>query len=60
MEDIIMVKEQLSQLQKEINREFELHGITDELLEKQVKLNQLRYKHDIVDEGEVIYDGYVQ
>ena len=55
-----MVKEQLAQLQKEINREFELNGITEELLEKQVKLNRLRYKHDIVDEGEVIYDGYVQ
>ena len=60
MEDIIMVKEQLSQLQKEINREFELNGITEELLEKQVKLNQLRHKHNIPDEQEYIYKEYVQ
>ena len=46
--------------QEELNRKYAEEGLTDEILEEQVKLNQLRNEHDIVDESEVIYENFVQ
>ena len=45
---------------KEVNQLLEEEGFTDEVLEKQAKINQLRHKHGIVDESKIIHDKYVQ
>ena len=52
----------LSNRQKEINRMFEEEGLTDEILKKQIALNQERHKLDINDPTETVYvdeDGKV-
>ena len=52
----------LSNRQKEINRMFEEEGLTDEILKKQLELNQERHKLDIHDPTETLYvdeDGKV-
>lgn len=51
---------QIKNKQKAINKQFEKDGLTDELLEAQVKLNQERHKYDIPDESEFVYGEFVQ
>ena len=51
---------QLKNKQKSIAKQFQKDGLTDELLEAQVKLNQERHKHDIPDESEFVYREFVQ
>lgn len=46
--------------QEELNRKYAAEGLTDEILEEQVKLNQLRNEHDIIDESELVYENFVQ
>ena len=46
--------------QSAINKKYEKHGLTDEVLEEQVKLNTFRNLHDISDSSKRIYDKYVQ
>lgn len=46
--------------QEELNKKYAEEGLTDEILDEQVKLNQLRHEHDITDESEVIYENFVQ
>lgn len=51
----------LNRKQEKLNKEFEEQGFTDEILEKQVELNQKRNKLDITDKSEVVNDeGFVQ
>lgn len=47
-------------IQRYIDKKYEKHGLTDEILKQQIKLNQLKYKHNIIDPNEVVYDNYVQ
>ena len=54
------MEEHLAKKQKEVDKLYKEHGLTDEVLEKQAKINQLRHKHGIVDESKIIYDKYVQ
>ena len=54
------MKEHLAKKQKEVDELYEKHGVTDEVLEKQLAINKLRNAHDIVDESEKIYKDYVQ
>ena len=35
-------------------------GFTDEVLEKQVAINEERHKHDIPDESEFLFEEFVQ
>ncbi len=52
----------LSNRQKEINRMFEEEGLTDEILKRQIELNQERHRLDINDSSETLYvdeDGKV-
>lgn len=49
----------LKNKQKRINDMFEEEGLTDEILKKQLELNQERHKLDIPDENEMI-DDFVQ
>ena len=46
--------------QKKIKSEIKKNGLTDELLERQVKLNQKRNKHNISDKSKRIYKEFVQ
>lgn len=50
----------LRDAQKQINEKYEDEGLTDEVLELQVKLNQVRHILDLADADEYIYEGYVQ
>ena len=46
--------------QEKINKLYEKHGLTDEVLELQVELNQKRNKENIVDESKTVHKKYVQ
>lgn len=50
----------LNRKQVEVDKEYERFGFTDEVLEKQVAINEARHKHDITDESKLVYDKYVQ
>lgn len=55
-------KEELSEMQKEVDKLYEENNykLNDEILDKQVEINQLRNKENIPDETEFIYEGFVQ
>ncbi len=53
-------KIQLKNRQRVIDKKYKKEGLTDEILEKQVELNQLRHELDISDSSKKIYDNYVQ
>ncbi|MDO5818701.1 MAG: hypothetical protein Q4P11_00045 [Methanobrevibacter sp.] len=48
-------KIKLSNKQKQINKMFEEEGLTDEILKKQLEVNNERNKLDIHDTNEVVY-----
>lgn len=50
----------LNRKQAKVNKLMEEVGFTDEVLEKQVAINEARHKHDITDESKLVYDKYVQ
>ncbi|WP_296789878.1 hypothetical protein [uncultured Methanobrevibacter sp.] len=50
----------LNRKQAEVEKLMEEEGFTDEVLEKQVAINEARHKHDITDESKLVYDKYVQ
>ena len=53
-------KIQAKNRQRAINKKYEKHGLTDEVLEEQVKLNVFRNLHDISDSSKKVYKNYVQ
>lgn len=58
-----MKKIQIKNRQRAINKQFKAEGggePSDELLEKQIELNQLRHEHDIADDSQRINGKYVQ
>lgn len=55
-----MMEEHLAKKQKEVDELYEKHGLTDEVLDKQIAINKLRHAHDIVDESEKVHEDYVQ
>ena len=54
------MEEHLKKKQEEVNKLYEEHGLTDEVLDKQIAINKLRHAHDITDKENTIYEGYVQ
>lgn len=51
----------LDSMQKLVNRSYEKNGLTDEVLDSQVKINELRNKYNIPDSEEIVTDdGFVQ
>ena len=55
------VKKRLKKLQEDINKEYEKFGLTDEVLENQVKMNEIRNEWDLTDETQVLNDdGFTQ
>lgn len=51
---------EFEQRQKEIDVKYEKEGLTDEVLELQVQLNQERNRLNISDPTKRIYENYVQ
>lgn len=51
---------EFEQRQKEIDVKYKKEGLTDEVLELQIQLNQDRHKWDISDPTKRIYKNYVQ
>lgn len=58
--DRIKLIKQLDVLQEELNKKYETEGLTDEILEKQLHINEVRYKENIPDPTETIHKQYVQ
>lgn len=54
------LRKELALKQKEIDAKYKAEGLTDEVLDAQVELNQLRNKYDIEDEKNRIYENFVQ
>ncbi|MBR3140724.1 MAG: hypothetical protein IKF11_07670 [Methanobrevibacter sp.] len=54
------VKIQIKNRQRHIDKLYAKHGLTDQVLEKQIEVNELRHKHDIVDESKKVYKDFVQ
>lgn len=58
--DRIKLIKQLDTLQEELNKKYETEGLTDEILEKQLHINEVRHKENIPDTNETIHKQYVQ
>lgn len=54
------MEEHLAKKQKEVDKLYKEHGLTDEVLDKQIAINKLRHAHNITDKETIIHDGYVQ
>lgn len=50
----------LNREQKKLNKAFKENGYSDELFDKQVKLNKKRCKYNIPDKTKFVYDDFVQ
>ena len=55
-----MINREIEKIQKEINSKYEKEGPTDEIIEKQVDVNQVRNFFNIPDPNEKIYKEFVQ
>lgn len=53
-------KIQLKNRQRVLNKQYEREGLSDEVLEAQVELNQLRNELDIPDSDNFIHEKFVQ
>lgn len=53
-------KIQIKNKQRVIDKKYDEEGLTDEVLDAQVELNQLRHEHDIPDSSKKIHENYVQ
>lgn len=58
--DKFIRKISLKNKQRAVDKQYEEEGLTDDVLEKQIEINRIRYEKDIPDEQEIIYDKYVQ
>ena len=51
----------LNHMQKKVNKEYDEQGLTDEILDEQIKINQKRNELNIPDQNQIINDeGFVQ
>ena len=50
----------INRKQSDLNKEYKLYGLSDELLEKQIELNMKRHEHNIPDKNQLNDEGYVQ
>ena len=56
---VSMDKKELERLQKEVDIERINDGLTESVIEKQIRLNKLRAEHDINTDNDLC-DGYAQ
>lgn len=54
------MEDKLNELQKKADKLYKENGLTDEVLDLQIKINKLRHEHDIPDDNEKVYDDFVQ
>ena len=54
------MQNKLAEKQKEIDALYEEHGLTDEILDMQIELNQKRHEQDIPDRSKIVHENYVQ
>ena len=60
-QELVTLKVHIRNEQRSLNKRFAEEGLTDEILEKQVELNKLRAKYDIVDDlEEKLFEDFVQ
>lgn len=50
----------LNRKQVDIEKDVERFGYSDDILERQVEINQKRAKYNITDESELVSEEYVQ
>lgn len=51
----------LNRMQKKVNQKYEENGLTDEVLDEQIKINKIRHKLNISDPNQPHNDeGFVQ
>ena len=50
----------LNRMQKKVNKEFNKEGLTDKVLEKQIKINKKRNKLNLSDPNTLNDDGWAQ
>ena len=55
-----LIKLQLKNKQRAVDKKFKADGLTDEVLDLQLEINQLRHKHDISDSSNRVYENFVQ
>lgn len=59
--DWIVTKRVLDWCQERVNYFYWRHGLTDKVLEFQIRINRIRSKLDLEDEDNIVTDdGYVQ
>ena len=58
--DRIKLIKELDKEQEEITKLYEAEGLTDEVLDRQIAINQKRHKENITDPKELIYKNFVQ
>ena len=46
--------------QRKVNKDFKENGLSDELLEEQIPINQLKHEHDIVLDEDKIHENFIQ
>lgn len=51
---------QLKNKQRAIDKQYAKEGLSDEVLDAQIELNQLRNELDIPDESNFIFENFVQ
>ena len=56
----INLTRKLNKMQKEVNKLYEEEGLTDEVIQKQLEINELRHKENIPDTSELVYKNFVQ
>lgn len=55
------VQKRLKQLQEDINKEYEKYGLTNEVFENQVKINEIRNEWNMTDDEQIVTDdGFTQ
>lgn len=55
-----LIELKLKLQQKRVNHLYKKQGLTNKVLEKQVKINQQRNKHNITDKTKRVYQRFVQ
>jgi FtsZ-binding cell division protein ZapB len=54
------MEDKIKKLQLECDELFKVDGLTDEVLDLQLKINKLKHEHDIVLEEDKLFEDFVQ
>lgn len=54
------MKDKLAERQKLLDKKYAEEGLTNEVFEEQLEINQLRHEHDIPDETKFLHKEFVQ